>query len=692
MKKSYFFFLNYLLLSLFMAPSPSAFAQWSALETPESLPSFSEMEKAGDVLIATAFTSGVFRSDDNGESWYAIQNGLPPEVNWNSLAIIGDNIFIASSSSGAIPYKSSDLGQTWVPMDLGFPDPITINALEHFGNDLFAGGTFGISVSLDMGETWVPLAGGGLPSSIRNLSISDDGIFVASTFGVFRSINDGITFEDISASVEGGAYGVSQVGGRVFAYFTTPDVIYYTDDYINWTASNFPFNLTLIYQIRQIGNNIFACGSGNFYQSDDNGETWGTANAGIPTTNFSRSIIEASNGNLIGSTFRGMYISSDSGETWAPSNTGLPEVNVAFSDIIVHQDKLFTASGLSLYQSSDNGDTWTEQIGGFPIDPRLFSLLEHDGQLYGFGNEEMVRTGNGGMNWDDISDQLPEDEIVFRTGADESSLYVGSFSRLYRSIDGGQNWVHINPNDFFSIGFMYAEGDYIFSGSRGDNFHRADKMTLDWTFIGGSFPPDLRFRTMASNSHGIYLVSESGVYFSSDDGSNWQQIDSGLPDTLAREAILATEEFVCISAGDRVYFSLSDTVDWVDINENLPSGFFPEKMILKGSDLYVGDEGGIWKRSIFDFFTSANEEGRLIELNISPNPVQDIALLSTAGLSIEKGQLSIFNSSGKLVRFEQLEIFNDFHPIDVSVLAPGNYFIDIQDENGHRYIGQFLRQ
>ena len=130
----------------------------------------------------------------------------------------------------------------------------------------------------------------------------------------------------------------------------------------------------------------------------------------------------------------------------------------------------------------------------------------------------------------------------------------------------------------------------------------------------------------------------------------------------------------------------------VVLGQTGPSAFFPEKIILNGTGLYVGDEGGIWKRSLLDFFTSAREEQQLMELNIGPNPVQDIAWLSTNDLLVEKGMLSIFSPPGQLVHFEKLATFADSYPIGMSVLASGVYFIEIQDENGNRWIGQLLKE
>lgn len=90
---------------------------------------------AGTDHIASGFLerSGLYRSEDNGNSWEEANSGLPSYTQVNSFTTIGTNL-IAGTNKGV--FLSTNKGSSWV--SIGLSDK-NINCIIAFGNYLIAG-------------------------------------------------------------------------------------------------------------------------------------------------------------------------------------------------------------------------------------------------------------------------------------------------------------------------------------------------------------------------------------------------------------------------------------------------------------------------------------------------------------------------------------------------------------------------
>ena len=673
---------HYILSLVMVIAAQSALAQWSPLSYIEEPLIFSEIRNANGSLIVTAFDSGVYRSDDNGATWFSISDSLPINVEWEIVEAQGNNIFVGSTNSGQTPYKSEDLGETWSPMNMGFLGSGFVSEFVSFGTDLYACGSFGMAKSADQGQTWNLLEGNGLPNFVNACDVSEQGVFATAFQSVYRSTNGGADFENISApSLSGIGYEVYAAPNRLFVHFISLGNVYYTDDYINWTeCTGLPDKVnSRISHIETIGSSIFACGSGTFYRSDDGGATFAEASAGISNANFSHSIAVADNGTLVGSTFRGIYISTDNGNNWTPSNEGLPNKDYSFADMLSFQDELVVTDGIALYKYADDDDTWTEIQDGFPVDPRIFRLVEHDDQLFGSGISRFIKWDESNDAWIELTENLLTPQLYVME-SDGQSLYTADFTGMYRSTSDGESWQKISPSsNQYASNVMTFYGAFVLGGFNSSKLYRAHKIIGSYTSISDGLPTNMDNKNMAANSSGVYLVGETGIYFTNDVGDSWERIDEEFDDGLARQAIVATEEIVIVSIGDKIYFSPTDTINWQDISENLPESFTTEILVLGNNNLYATDDGRIWKRSLNDFFTDSGEKISDLSIQVFPNPTAAEATLVLEGTNLEAGTLSLSNANGQLVHFEKFAAFTKQLVVDLTSLPSGVYFVEISD-------------
>jgi len=157
--------------------------------------------KHNDIFVSTT-GKGIFKSMDSGITWHAINNGLK-KLNFYAIGVSPDGILFAGLHEGGI-FRSLDNGNNWE--ELPSENLKNITVLEFvFSEDkkIFAGtANSGVFRSDDNGESWIQVNNGLTTTSIRSLAISVDGTLYAGTNGsldyvhftgesVFRSDNYG---------------------------------------------------------------------------------------------------------------------------------------------------------------------------------------------------------------------------------------------------------------------------------------------------------------------------------------------------------------------------------------------------------------------------------------------------------------------------------------------------------------------
>lgn len=188
-----------------------------------------------DDYIYTGTSQGIFRSDNNGDSWVPKSTGLSSGLthalirigsrmfhtgpfgiststnqgdSWSSVGLsgydvrcitnIGDILFVGTNGDGL--FKSTDWGINWTPINNGSTSS-NFRAIESKGNILFAGGQNGTGVfrSYDFGENWELLTNGISSTSFRGFASNDDLIIAGSTgAGVFYSLDNGDNWQVIN--------------------------------------------------------------------------------------------------------------------------------------------------------------------------------------------------------------------------------------------------------------------------------------------------------------------------------------------------------------------------------------------------------------------------------------------------------------------------------------------------------------
>ena len=140
-------------------------------------------------------TNGIFRSSDNGQSWIAVNTGLP-STGFPALASNGQVIYASTGEFGEV-YSSTDDGMNWFSVSNGLPG-LGIVSLAAHGSKVYAGTLdyydSEVWYSSNSGENWTNISANmpQAPGGIWSLALADTSLFVASIgAGILLTQNDG---------------------------------------------------------------------------------------------------------------------------------------------------------------------------------------------------------------------------------------------------------------------------------------------------------------------------------------------------------------------------------------------------------------------------------------------------------------------------------------------------------------------
>ncbi len=259
-------------LIIFITLSSISFGQWSQAITGMGNQPITSLLAEGDTLYASS-NFNFYKSTNEGNNWFTINNGLPSVTNFNSIVRSG-NFLVAGGDSPGI-WLSSNNGVNWFQTVNGIDADEYVYSLFVDGNNVYAaiGNTSAVGVSTDNGNTWNKYTTG-LPTSQYMSGVTKLGstlYAIHSILGVYTSTDNGINWEQSFAGGIGAQDKNAIIrSGNNLCVAATNGVWTTSDNGANWDH-------TLIAGIMSgfgtYGNELYVVGQLP-YKSLDNGITW----------------------------------------------------------------------------------------------------------------------------------------------------------------------------------------------------------------------------------------------------------------------------------------------------------------------------------------------------------------------------------------------------------------------------------
>lgn len=509
---------------------------------------------------------GVYRTTDGGETWTPSNAGMDPDSSLfvggfdrhptqpgTLMVATGNNADLLIKGVPGAVYRSVDGGLDWTEVT---PPPQFPGEFEAFtavayapsnGNILYVGSASAIHRSANGGTTWTRHGGpGGAPWGPPG-------------------IRSGVPIDMVVAPDDPDTLYINNYGGGVFKS---------DDGGASWQVWSEGYTGADINQVAVrpgVPEAVLANGRSGCFVSSDAGVTWkGLANGlgAIPEGSAVAFDPADPSGNtiLMGDERAGSILrTTNGGATWSevlelPGVThanphGLRPIAFAPSDSStvyagfcqqgLHADphELDFSASFGVYRSTNGGQTWAAANGDLPNPVRgrnvtalAVSHQDPDTVYLGLREGGVYKTTDGGSTWTHVTAQSANDWTgTWPTGSpvrrdsilslaidpnDDDVVYAGTnLFGLYRTGDGGATWVQIVHEDDL---IAQATEDHAHVFSVVVNPQDPDELYLgEW--------------------HG-------GIYRSSDGGSNWARINTGLS-TRAVQSLAISDDGSTVYAG-----------------------------------------------------------------------------------------------------------------------------------------------
>ena len=223
-----------------------------------------------------------------------------------------------------------------------------------------------------------------------------------------------------------------------------------------------------------------------------------------------------------------------------------------------HDRNTIYHAGNVVFKTTDGGISWTT------VSP---DLTKNEKDKHGPGGIPYTNEAAGGENYNTLM-------ALVESQHEEGVLYAGSDDGLVHvTKNGGQNWENITPkgiNDGIINSIDISEHDpataYIVvmrykSMDLKSYIFKTTNYGQTWTKITNGIEGDHTFarvvRADKKQKGLLYAGTETGLYVSFDDGSNWQQFQLNLPTTPINDLYIQDNDLVAATSG-RGFWILDD--------------------------------------------------------------------------------------------------------------------------------------
>jgi photosystem II stability/assembly factor-like uncharacterized protein len=483
-----------------------------------------------ETLVAGAL-SGVFRSDDAGESWRRISPVGDGEIrNVESVAIDPADPTVIYVGTWHLPWKTSDGGKSWHEIHAGMiddSDVFTVTLDRRSAKTVYATACTGIYKSLDAAARWAKIKG--IPaSSRRTRAFAQD---PERTSTLYAGTTEGFWISD--------------------------------DDSASWrlaTAKELVVNAILA----QPGQILLGTDGAGVLRSTDAGRSWSAANDGFAGHVVAR-VLVADGRMIVGVSgdrrHSGVLTAAKPEGPWTKLANGLEgrellALALAGSEVLAGTDD-------GVFLSASHCGEWrrlgTLAEGGDPH-PRALDVAALDDRTFLVATDRgLLRTSDAGATFQSLRLGLASSVLAVAASATDRGLAVAATPLgVFRSLDGGASWQQVSQalaaGAIHSLGFIPGDARLLFAATQGGLLRSADQ-GRSWEREAWGLPAsDIAGLAFAPDGRTLYAsdLANGGLFRSENRGDSWQPLPTA---GLVSTRILAVA--VDPAAPSRIYAGAS---------------------------------------------------------------------------------------------------------------------------------------
>lgn len=272
-------------------------------------------------------------------------------------------VYVAAHGGGV--FYTKDGGESWTAMNAGLPDRRVFSLLQIRPSTFYLGTDHGIFQRTNGNPSWQLLTPALLKRNVRFLALGPDDsnlVYAATDQGVFsaknnqwRQLSEGLTSTDVRtlAIAPSGAVFAGTFGG---IYKKRPN----RNKWMPVDHSLEDKRVRALAIDRSRPDVLYAgTAKGGVFKTVDGGKGWQTFNRGLLNSTV-LSLLQLPDGSLYAGTIDGIYRTRGGANQWAPIGDDLPFTVTTIAFDPTDPRRLYAGSGGRLYRSADAGQSWRE--------------------------------------------------------------------------------------------------------------------------------------------------------------------------------------------------------------------------------------------------------------------------------------------------------------------------------------------
>ena len=421
-------------------------------------------------LVAGA-VDGVFRSTDDGKNWQKISASNSDIHSIESIAIDPKDPNAIYAGTWHLAWKTDDGGANWHHISKGMiedSDVFSIIVDSTNPSVVFASACSGIYKSQSAGESFQKIQG--IPFSARRTRVLKQDptnaaiVYAGTTEGLWKTIDAGKTWNRVTDSdvVVNDVMVDPRDSMRVMLATDRAGVLASTDGAHSFLTTNHGYThryVTSILADKNDPNTMFVSvvndrELGGVFVSHDAGQHWIQNSKGLDGRDVF-TLKQASDGELVAGTNRGMFMLAHHATEWSPINdiverassrsartkTEVHSVLTArVNDVEITPTMWMAATSAGLFTSSNQGKSWN---GGAVMGKQDFVSVRSDGSLIALATRsDVLVSKDNGSTWQDSSLSASISSIRGVTISDGQIMFA-SREGAFRSPNAGAGWEHM---------------------------------------------------------------------------------------------------------------------------------------------------------------------------------------------------------------------------------------------------------
>jgi len=566
----------------------SSIAQWIEVSRPEEWKINDLVVEGANVFAAT--NRGVFRSEDDGETWLAASAGLD-NSNVNSIVATGKSLLVGTVEGA---YRSTNSGGSWTEVNTGLARGMPMDVVwpaVSVGDELFFGTSEGVFKSDDGGESWTTV-NFGLPEYqyIDGLAVIGSVVFAMTSDGLYRTVDRGLEWVrvDLGVPALGGFETMAQLGEVLFVG-TDRGIYKSTDRGASWSKIEIDARANQLWSLSAGESKLCAQYEYVLFVISQQGGRWvaeRSSNLELQCASDGASL----EGPLVDAYRTGFEQLISSAASRTVFDRGM--IDDSLEELYAIGGHLYADTGDGLFRSIDDGETWEALDAELPRTLTVNAFFTNETGIFAGTAYGVYLSRNNGQSWTLTS---PGEIEIFDFAARGPSLYAGTEDGVYVTQDDGDTWSKTNLvlRRFTDVTSVAVPGAAIVADTDDGSFVSRDDGAT-WVEIEADQLDGFRWDEMEVIGRDLFFGGFWGVFRSSDLGSTWVDVSNGLPeDGRASNLTVIGDQLFLISSDGRVFKTGDRGATW-RATAALPSFVHPDMLAAVGGDLLADTSEGIF--------------------------------------------------------------------------------------------------